>query len=206
MRKTGAFIFFVLFFSCTNPVQAQNLFNVKNYGASGIRSENAQPSIQQAIDACAEAGGGTVYFPPGEYTAGTLQLRSNLTLHLEAGATLFASRNAGAYTVKKSSGYQETGMPMLLYGRDLHHLTISGKGTIDGQAEHRWEDLTAVDDFMAAETENARRAGVEMKRAYALDPKVSLLYLVNCTDVRIEDISFLHSPHWTLHLAHNERV
>src|SRR5215472_4155939 len=44
-------------------------FNVRDYGATGRRSDDARPSIQKAIDACAAAGGGTVYLPPGEYTS-----------------------------------------------------------------------------------------------------------------------------------------
>jgi polygalacturonase len=70
-----------------------NLFNVREYGASGEKAQNAQPAIQKAIDACAQAGGGMVYLPPGEYTSGTLHLRSHVRVHVEAGATLFASKD-----------------------------------------------------------------------------------------------------------------
>ncbi|MBM3261903.1 MAG: hypothetical protein FJY97_00500 [candidate division Zixibacteria bacterium] len=42
-----------------------NLFNVRDYGASGEPSQDAGPAIQAAIDACAASGGGMVYFPPG---------------------------------------------------------------------------------------------------------------------------------------------
>ena len=41
------------------------IFNVKDYGATGVKADNAQPAIQKAIDACAAAGGGQVYLPPG---------------------------------------------------------------------------------------------------------------------------------------------
>src|SRR5437867_2500927 len=46
------------------------IFNVKECGATGKKSDNAQAAIQKAIEACASAGGGTVYLPPGEYTSG----------------------------------------------------------------------------------------------------------------------------------------
>lgn len=49
-------------------------FNVKDYGALGDGSTNDTVAVQAAINACAAAGGGTVYFPPGEYViSGTLQ-------------------------------------------------------------------------------------------------------------------------------------
>ncbi|MDD2380351.1 MAG: glycosyl hydrolase family 28-related protein, partial [Mariniphaga sp.] len=47
------------------------LFNVKKFGASGDRDQRATLYIRQAIEACAAAGGGIVYVPPGEYTVGT---------------------------------------------------------------------------------------------------------------------------------------
>jgi polygalacturonase len=56
------------------------VFNIRDYGASGRRTDDARASIQQAIDAAAKAGGGTVYLPPGLYTLGTLRLRSHIRL------------------------------------------------------------------------------------------------------------------------------
>ena len=43
----------------------ESIFNVKDFGATGKKSDDALPTIQKAIDACAAAGGGTVYVPPG---------------------------------------------------------------------------------------------------------------------------------------------
>jgi hypothetical protein len=125
---------------------------------------------------------------------------------LEAGATLYASRDTSAYNISKSSGYAEGGVPVLIFGKDLVTVTITGKGTIDGQAAHTWEDMKGPDTFIAAETENARKAGIPMKRAYAASPRVSLIYLVNSKNVRIEDVTLQWSPHWTLHVAHSEQV
>src|SRR5271157_2758534 len=102
-----------------------SIFNVKNYGATGKKADNAQKAIQKAVDACAEAGGGTVYLPPGEYTSGTIHLRSHVRLYVETGATLFASKDSAVFD--KSA---------LLYGEDLENISIEGRGTVDGQAEY----------------------------------------------------------------------
>jgi polygalacturonase len=64
-------------------------WNVKESGARGNKGANDTVTMQTAPDKCAEAGGGTVYVPVGEYRCGQLQLRDNVTLHLEAGATLW---------------------------------------------------------------------------------------------------------------------
>ena len=65
--------------------------DVRDYGASGNGKTKDTQAIQKAIEACAQKGAGVVYFPPGSYLTGTITLRSNLTLHIEAGATLLAS-------------------------------------------------------------------------------------------------------------------
>jgi len=163
-------------------------------------------AIQKAIDACANEGGGEVYFPPGSYTSSTFNLKSNITLFIEAGATLFASTNPADYTTTKGIHSTETDVPVLIYGDRLKSITITGRGSIDGQASHTWEPLREVDNFIAEETELARKAGIEMNRAYAKDPKVSLFYLTNCENVLINDISVLHSPNWAMHIAHSKRI
>src|ERR1700692_2496052 len=73
----------------------QPVFNVKDYGAVGRKQDNARPAIQQAIDVCGKAGGGTVYVPPGAYTSGQLRLRSGVRLYLEA-ARHYMPRSTGA--------------------------------------------------------------------------------------------------------------
>ena len=72
-----------------------NIFNVRDFGATGNRGDNATMPVRSAIDACTAAGGGTVYVPPGDYTVGTLQLKDNVNLNLEAGATLLSEPGFG---------------------------------------------------------------------------------------------------------------
>ena len=77
----------------TRMAAAQKTFDVTQYGATGKRADSATKAIQDAIDAAANAGGGVVYVPPGDYTTGALQLKDNVNLHVEAGATLFLSQD-----------------------------------------------------------------------------------------------------------------
>src|SRR5438034_9841355 len=111
------------------PAPVTALFNVRDFGASGQKSDEAQAAIQRAIDACAAAGGGKVYFPPGAYTTGTLHLRSWVRLFVEAGATLYSSKNKAAFD-----------HPALFFADSVAHVTLEGRGTIDGQAEYKWRD------------------------------------------------------------------
>jgi hypothetical protein len=139
----------ILFATHTNarPQVTPPTFNVRDYGATGIKSDNAQKAIQSAIDACATAGGGMVYLPPGDYTSGTLYLRSHIRFYLEAGATLYASKDHSTYSLPAPyTGRSDKGwLNSLLMGTDLVNVTIEGRGTIDGQAEYVWSKADASD-------------------------------------------------------------
>jgi hypothetical protein len=102
--------------------------NVAAYGAKGDRRSNNAPAIQQAIDACAKAGGGTVFFPAGDFLSGTVVLKSNIVLHFSPGATLWGSRQMADYNP-----------PYLIYARDAGNIGIEGSGTINGSGDAFWE-------------------------------------------------------------------
>ncbi len=72
---------------------AARAFDVRAFGATGQRADSATQAFQNAIDACTAAGGGTVRVPAGGYTVGMIQLKDNVTLDLDAGATLFLSQD-----------------------------------------------------------------------------------------------------------------
>ncbi len=118
----------VLLYLAATSLTAQPVFNVKDFGASGHKSDNARPAIQHAIDACGKSGGGTVYIAPGEYTSGQLHLRSGVRLYLEAGATLFASLDGKQFDPSPKSA--------LISGEDLHDIALEGRGTLDGQSSY----------------------------------------------------------------------
>jgi hypothetical protein len=50
-------------------------FDVKHFGAVGDGKHNDTCCIQQAIDACFAAGGGTVTFAPGTYLTGSIAIK-----------------------------------------------------------------------------------------------------------------------------------
>lgn len=179
----------------------QSPYNVQEFGALGRKSQKATWQIQQTIDAAHDAGGGVVYFPPGEYLSGSLRLKSNVTLHLEAGATLFASRDTADFVLQ-----DQNGRFFLIFADSAHHIGITGKGAIDGQAERVYKDLEAEDHFIGDLTQRAREAGVEMKMYYKVPPVVGLVGLESCTDITLTDFSLIESPFWTLHVKWSERV
>src|SRR5215471_15154291 len=83
MRRLLLGLFAALAAPAATPV-----FNILDYGARNDASTPATEAIRSAIQAAKAAGGGTVVIPAGNYTSGPIELVSNLTLHIDAGATV----------------------------------------------------------------------------------------------------------------------
>jgi hypothetical protein len=172
------------------------VFNVRSFGASGAKSENAQQVFQRAIDSCSKSGGGMVYVPPGEYSSGTLHLRSHVRLYLEAGATV--------YSIKDKSAFDKDA---LLYGEDLENISLEGRGIIDGQGAYEWRLNDIQDDFIRPNQEQMEALGKPLLRSFPKkDQFGKLILLIRCKDVLISGVSLVRSPSWTIHPYGCERM
>jgi hypothetical protein len=189
------------------------ILNVQQLGAKGQKDILVTKIIQNAINKCANAGGGTVYFPAGDYLMGHIELKSNVNLHIEAGATIWASRDTNDYktdnAMKKSyeGGEAPSGdVPILIYANHLKNVSITGKGTINGRAQRVLEPLKLVDSFTKDETEKAQKAGVELKMYYKVPPFTNMIIFDACENVTVSDVSLIESQSWTLHLKWCSKV
>jgi polygalacturonase len=167
--------------------QQSTFFNARDYDATGDGNTLDTPAIQSAIDACARSGGGTVFIPAGRYVVGALFLRDNITLHLEAGATLLGSENMADYPVIEARWegvHRQTHAP-LIGGIGLRNIAITGRGTIDGRGAMWWQ----------------------MHRAKTLAyPRPRLISFSHCANVLIEGITCTNSPAWTINPVRCENV
>ncbi|HEX9441003.1 MAG TPA: glycosyl hydrolase family 28 protein, partial [Roseiflexaceae bacterium] len=158
---------------------AESICNVKDYGAIGDGQALDTQPIQSAIDACGAQGGGTVVVPPGAYVMGALALRSNITLYVDAGATLLGSENPADYPVIASrwEGVEQRTYAPLIGGRGLTSVALVGRGTIDGRGAGWWRRL----------------------QERTLDyPRPRLIAFADCSNVLIEGITAINSPSWTI--------
>jgi|WetSurMetagenome_2_1015567.scaffolds.fasta_scaffold126527_2 hypothetical protein len=153
--------------------------------------------IQAAIDACAAKGGGVAYVPPGEYITGPLWLKDNVELRLEAGATIALSQNPADWP---------TGVPALINAYGVKNIAITGRGVIDGKAQYEYAAMRTTDIEITEEIENARKAGVEIKRYYRTGVQKYIAVLQDSREIRIEGVRLVNAPLWTVRLQDCDQV
>lgn len=161
--------------------------NVRDCGAAGDGVTLDTRAIQTAVDKVADAGGGKVVLAGGRFLTGTILLRSHVTLHLEAAATLLGSTNLADYPphLPAIRSYADNYADQsLIYGEDLDHVALMGDGVIDGQGGS------------FARTMDAQR--------YKNRPYV--IRLINCRDVRVEGLRLRNSAMWMQHYLACERL
>ena len=113
-------------------------YNVRDHGAKGDGKTLDTAALQAAIDACNSDGGGTVLVPAGTFHIGTIELKSNVTLHLAAAATLLGSADGKQYHAVdaiplRGDSTLGDGNWALIFAVDARNVTIEGTGLIDGQ-------------------------------------------------------------------------
>ena len=143
--------------------------------------------LQAMIDEHARAGGGTVRVGPGRYVTGSLFLRDDTTLELEAGATLVGSDDPADFPVIESrweGRHQRTHAP-LIGGTGLRNVAVTGRGTLDGAGAPWW------------------RWHREKTLAY---PRPRLISIAESTNVLISGITCVDSPAWTINPVRCENV
>lgn len=106
------------------------VFNILDYGAKNDASAFATEAIQRAIQAARAAGGGTVYVPPGNYTSGPIELFSNMTLEIDAGATVAFPAMLLPFTKGRQQGIETLTPVPLIGGHDLENVAITGRGIL----------------------------------------------------------------------------
>jgi polygalacturonase len=175
------------------------VFDVRKYGATGLRKDNATQPFRDAVEACTTSGGGVVNVPAGEYTVGTVQLKDHVTLNIEAGATLYLSQDRNDFI---------RGGRAMIFAENAKNIGVTGRGTLNGLAQYDFTEMRGVDPEISKEIEIARAAGIDMRRYYrSREAMNTFMFIINdSTDFLLTGVSIINSPLWTVRLNDCDRV
>lgn len=114
------------------------VYNVLDFGAKGDGKTLDTAAVQAAIDRCHQDEGGTVLVPAGVFVIGTVEMKSNVTLHVAARGKLLGSADGKQYHAAdaiplRGDATLNDGNVGLIFGVEAENVTIEGPGTIDGQ-------------------------------------------------------------------------
>jgi hypothetical protein len=167
------------------------IFDPRSFGAVGDGRTKDTKSVQRAIDACTTAGGGIVYLGPGTYLCGTVVLKSNVTLYLEAGSILLGSGDINDY----QAGH-------LIYASGAQNVGLAGPGKIDGQGSAFWVRVQRP----AVSEDKLWSDAVHLDWTHTANHPSPMVEFESCTDVRISDVFLCNAPGWTLRPFNCDRV
>jgi polygalacturonase len=181
-------------------VTGNGFYNVRAFGAAGNGKTLDSPAINKAIVAAAAGGGGTVLVPAGTYLSGSIHLRSNIHLLIDAGATILgAPQNMNAYDETEPytfGGYQDGGHSYfhnsLIWGENLTNVFISGNGMINGGGLVRDDGI--VDRMNGSD--HWQTPNTNVFKPVRLGNKTIALKL--CKNVLIRDVTIFHGGHFAI--------
>ena len=199
-------------------LQAQTWLNVMDFGARKDSTGSNTLAIKKAIASAVNKGGGTIYFPAGKYVTGPIHLKSNITIHIDAGAELHFSDNFDDYLPMVESRWEGTAVTNfspLFYGNNLENISIQGRGIIDGHGK-KWWGYSEVE--VKKQTEDSKwqkefkRLNKDVlapdlpgwiERGFLRPPFIQFL---NCKNIQIKDIKIQNSPFWTINPQYCDNV
>jgi len=150
-----------------------------HFGAKGDGKTLDTKAIQTAVDKCYGSGGGTVYLHNGYFISGTIYLKSNISLLIEAGTILRASNNLDDFPSIPSKYPSFTGEmvthKMLIYAEDQKNITIHGRGTIDGNGDY-WVK------------------GPYGSPSFSIRPRI--IHFRGCENIMVRDVTLYNSASW----------
>lgn len=202
------------------PKIAERQFLITSFGAktTATAAQN-QKAINKVISLVSKKGGGKVIIPKGTWNTGAIELKSQVNLVLEEGATLHFAFEPKLYPLVRTSweGLACWNYSPCIYAYKATDIAITGKGTIDGGGNNdtfwQWngsprfgykEGVTKESQKLGSRSKLLKMAedGVPFDErkfgmGYGLRPQ--LVNMVHCERILIKDVKMINSPFWVIH-------
>jgi len=148
----------------------------KSYGIDSTGATKETQKINDAITAISTAGGGALFFGRGIYTTGTIVMKNNVQLWLDAGALIKGSTSIADYPTVND---QSWGNGTLVWWNNVRNAKIRGHGIIDAQGSG-----------------NSWWSGRDMRHQLFFGAK-------NCA---MEGVRIMNSTVWTIHPVNSDTL
>jgi polygalacturonase len=195
------------------------LFNIVDYGAKNDGSALATDAFRKAIEAAKASGGGTIYVPPGRYKSGPIELFSNTTLDVDAGATVEFPVAALPFEKTRYLGVEALGPMALIGGRNVENVTVTGRGILTTGLYGDWAKAYGPPPVIKDSSENSNgphwdhllkslEAGQpvsdEEARQAAVELRPEFIYFSNSKNILVENVRIIGAPMFVVHLLYSE--
>lgn len=172
--------------------------SILDYGARPDGKTMNTNAIQRAIDEVFQAGGGLVYAPPGTFLIGGIELKSRVTLYLEAGCVLLGSKSIDDYVYHPGpSRDADANGHHVIFAQNAEDVTLCGPGTIDGQGEAYWEPRPNRRPVAPEDAWKEGATGHYQLKDHNNRPS-PMIEFAQCRNVRISGVTLKNSSGWTL--------
>ena len=185
-------------FTDTTKVDVAKLgkqYVLTDYGVRQGTCDIQTQQIQAVIDRAANEGGGVIVVPKGTFFSGSLFFKQGTHLYIEEGGVLKGSERIHDFEIRETriEGQTCKYFTALVNADGIDGFTIAGKGTIDGNGTHYWEE------FWIRRKWNPQCTNKDAQR-----PR--LTYISNSKNVTIQDVRLINSPFWTNHIYRCDHV
>jgi Glycosyl hydrolases family 28 len=162
-------------------------YNIISYGAVADGKTLNTAAVQSAIDQAFKDGGGRVIVPSGRFMTGSIVLKSGVELHLLKGARLMGSTKISDYYAISINKWKA-----LLMADDAHNISITGKGTIDGQGSALALHVDSL--FYAGKLDSSLYQMKEKRPVPHARPQI--IQFVKCNNIRVTGVTIRNSASW----------
>jgi Tol biopolymer transport system component len=195
------------------PDIPDRIFWLSDYGASGDGVTDNRQAFERAVQACSEAGGGTLLVEPGDYLVnGPIHLKSHMELHLEEGARIMFGSDPADYLPVVLTSWEGTrcyNYSPFIYALQANDVAITGKGMIDGEGADPWNGWKALQRTDQQKLREMNNEDVPLQErifggGHFLRPHLIQFY--DCERVLVEDVTITDSPFWCIHFIYSSHI
>ena len=208
----------------------RELFNILDYGAKRNGAVLATNAFRQAIQAARANGGGTIYVPAGKYISGPIELFSNMTLDIDAGATIEFPVAPLPFTKGRYLGVEALVPMPLIGGHDVENVTVTGRGVLTTADYEAWRKAykSAAEEYqkgivsthgdesgsangphwdrLLKDLEAKQPVSEQEYLEAAPELRPSFICFMNAKNVLVENVRIVGAPMFVVHLLYAENA